>query len=137
VPLGDDWSYRRAASPFSGIQEVIMKWQSRVAAASIFAMTVASGPLAAAPASWTGQISDAMCHGVHQIDPKTCVDKCIKGGEKYVLVVQDKDASKVYAISNQKFADLAKFAGQTAVVTGDMKDDSITVTKIAAPKPAK
>jgi hypothetical protein len=96
-------------------------------------MTVAAGPLAAAPASWTGKISDAMCKGVHSIDAKTCVDKCIKGGEKYVLVVD----SKVYAISNQKFADLAKFAGQTAVVTGEMKDDTITVSKIAAPKPAK
>ncbi len=115
-----------------------MKWQSKIAAASIFAMTVATGTLGAAPASWTGQISDAMCKGVHQGDAKTCVDKCIKGGDKYVLVVKDdKDATKVYAISNQKFADLPKFAGATAVVTGDMKDDTITVTKIAAPKPAK
>jgi hypothetical protein len=114
-----------------------MKWQSKIAAASILAMTFAAGPLVAAPASWTGQISDAMCKGVHSIDAKTCVDKCIKGGEKYVLVVKDKDASKVYAISNQTFADLAKFAGQTAVVTGEMKDDTITVSKIAAPKPAK
>jgi hypothetical protein len=125
----------------SDLQEAIMKWQSKIAAASIFAMTVAAGSLGAAPASWTGQISDAMCHGVHQGDAKTCVDKCIKGGDKYVLVVKDpKDASaaaKVYAISNQSFKDLGKFAGQTAVVTGEMKDDAITVSKIAAPKPEK
>jgi hypothetical protein len=121
-----------------------MKWQSKIAAASILAMTFAAGRLVAAPASWTGQISDAMCKGVHSGDAKTCVDKCIKmGGDggKYVLVVKDaKDSTaspKVYAISNQTFADLAKFAGQTAVVTGEMKDDTITVSKIAAPKPAK
>jgi hypothetical protein len=115
-----------------------MKWQSKIAAASILAMTFAAGPLVAAPASWTGQISDAMCKGVHQGDAKACVDKCMKDKDaKYVLVVKDKDASKVYAISNQKFADLAKFAGQDAVVTGEMKDDTITVSKIAAPKPAK
>src|SRR5579863_5605221 len=119
-----------------------MKWQSKVAAASIFAMTVAAGSLGAAPASWTGQISDAMCKGVHSGDAKACVDKCMKDKDaKYVLVVKDdKDATaapKVYAISNQKFADLPKFAGQTAVVSGDMKDDTITVTKIAAPKAAK
>jgi hypothetical protein len=118
-----------------------MKWQSKVAGASILAMTFAAGPLVAAPASWTGQISDAMCKGVHgSTDPKTCVDKCMKDKDaKYVLVVKDKDASKVYAVSNQTFAGLAKYAGQTVVVTGDMdaKSDTITVTKIALPKPAK
>jgi hypothetical protein len=110
-----------------------MKWQSKIAAASVFAMTVATGTLFAAPATWTGKVSDAMCKGVHQGDAKQCVDKCIKGGEKYVLVVGD----KVYNISNQKFADLPKFAGATAVVTGEMKDDSITISKMAAPKAAK
>ena len=117
-----------------------MKWQSKIAAASIFAMTVAAGSLGAAPASWTGQISDAMCKGVHSGDAKACVEKCMKDpGAKYVLVVKDdKDptaAAKVYAISNQTYKDLPKFAGQTAVVTGEMKDDAITVSKIAAPKP--
>jgi hypothetical protein len=122
------------------LQEAIMKWQSKLAAASIFAMTVAAGTLGAAPASWTGQISDAMCKGVHGTDAKTCVQKCMKDKDaKYVLVVKDKDASKVYAISNQTFADLAKHAGETVVVTGDMdaKTDTITVTKVALPKPSK
>jgi hypothetical protein len=117
-----------------------MKWQNKLATASIFAMTVATGTLGAAPASWTGQISDAMCKGVHGTDAKTCVQKCMKDKDaKYVLVVKDKDASKVYAISNQTFADLAKHAGETVVVTGDMdsKTDTITVTKVAVPKLSK
>jgi hypothetical protein len=109
-----------------------MKWQSTIATAAVLAMSVASATLAAAPQTWTGKITDAMCKGKHDGDPKACVEKCIKGGEKYVLVVD----SKIYAISNQKFADLPKFAGDTAVVTGDLKDDTITVTKIAAPKKA-
>ena len=110
-----------------------MNWQRTIATMSVVAMTVATGTLAAAPQTWTGKVSDAMCKGVHNGDAKACVDKCIKGGDKYVLVVD----AKVYNISNQKFADLSKFAGATAVVTGDMKDDTITITKMAAPKPAK
>jgi hypothetical protein len=112
-----------------------MKWQSKIAAFSIVAMSVASA--AAAPQTWTGKISDAMCAksgGKHTGDPKDCIDKCIKGGDNYVLVVND----KIYAISNQKFEDLKKFAGDVpVVVTGDLKEDTITVTKIAASKPAK
>jgi hypothetical protein len=110
-----------------------MTWKSTIATAAVLAMSVASATLAAAPQTWTGQISDAMCAkaGKHMgDDPKKCTTECIKGGDKYVLVVD----KKIYAISNQKFADLSKFAGATAVVTGEMKDDTITVSKIAAPK---
>ena len=91
---------------------------------------VAVSAVSAAPASWTGKISDAMCAGKHQGDAKACTEKCVKGGEKYVLVVGD----KTYKIANQKFADLPKFAGADAVVTGELKDDTITVSKIVAPK---
>jgi len=111
-----------------------MTWKSTLAAAAVLSMSVATATLAAEPQTWTGKISDAMCAksgGKHNGDPKDCIDKCIKGGDKYVLVVD----KKIYAISNQKFADLAKFAGDTPVmVTGEMKDDTITVSKIAAPK---
>jgi hypothetical protein len=107
--------------------KVAMKFGMLVAA--IVAL-VAVGSVSAAPASWTGKISDAMCAGKHQGDAKACVAKCIKGGEHYVLVVGD----KTYKIANQKFAELPKFGGMDAVVTGELKDDTITVTKIVAPK---
>jgi len=108
-----------------------MKWTVRIGMAAVaMAVFVAVSAVQAAPASWTGKISDAMCAGKHTGDPKACVEKCVKGGEKYVLVVGD----KTYKIANQKFADLTKFAGATAVVTGELKDDTITVSKIAAPK---
>ena len=114
-----------------------MKWQSTIAAAAVLAMSVASATLAAAPQTWTGKISDSMCAksgGKHNGDPKTCIDKCIGGGDKYVLVVND----KIYAISNQTFAGLKKYEGDTpVVVTGEMKDDTITISKIAPPKAAK
>jgi len=108
-----------------------MKWTLKVGmAAAVMAAVVSVTSVAAAPATWTGKISDAMCAGKHQTEPKACVAKCIKDGEKYVLVVD----AKTYKIANQKFADLAKFGGTTAVVTGELKDDTITITKIAAPK---
>jgi len=82
--------------------------------------------------TWTGAISDAMCKGVHNgKDAKQCTADCVKNGSKYVLVVDDKT---IYNIDNQKFKDLPKFAGDTAVVTGTIKDDTITITKMAAPK---
>lgn len=111
-----------------------MKWQSTFAATAVLALSVATGTLIAAPQSWTGKVSDSMCKGVHNGDAKACVEKCIKGGDKYVLVVGD----KVYSISNQSFKDLPKYAGAEAVVTGDLgKDDAITISKMAAPKASK
>lgn len=114
-----------------------MKWFQKATFGGVALATVMAATTAwAAPQTWTGVISDAMCAGKHGGDAKQCTEKCVKGGEKYVLVVTDADKkSKVYAISNQKFADLAKYAGEPAVVTGELgKDDSITISKMAAPK---
>jgi hypothetical protein len=136
-----------------------MAWQSKLAAASILVLTFAAGTVVTAQQrgggappplggsggggddtrpratsqAWTGQISDAMCKGMHNgKDAKQCTADCVKNGSKYVLVVDDKT---IYNIDNQKFKDLPKFAGDTAVVTGTIKDDTITITKMAAPKP--
>src|SRR5262245_4445706 len=87
---------------------------------------------AAKETTWTGKISDAHCGAKkHSMSPDAdCVTQCVKNGE-YVFV-GDKD--KVYKIGNQKFVDLPKHAGHTVELTGTMKDDSITITKIAMPK---
>ena len=37
----------------------------------------------------------------------------------------------MYQIDNQSFADLEKRAGQMVEITGDMKGDTITVSKIS------
>ena len=50
----------------------------------------------------------------------------MKGGGKYVFVSD----GKVFKIANQELALLQVHAGHTVQLTGDMKDDTITVSKI-------
>jgi len=95
-------------------------------------------PVTAAPATWTGTISDAMCAGNHgdkggtqQKDHDCAVSCAKKAGGSYVFV-NDKD-KKVYKIANQKMADLETHAGHKVELTGELKGDTITVTKIAMP----
>ncbi len=83
----------------------------------------------------TGHISDSMCGKSHAgmgdmgKNPKTCTAGCVKAGAKYVLVSGD----KVYDIKNQSFAALVTNAGANVQLTGDVDNDSktITVTKVA------
>jgi len=88
---------------------------------------------AAKSMTWMGRISDSGCGAnKHTMGPDAdCVKMCVKGGSAYVFV-GDKD--KVFKIANQKFADLAVHAGHTVELTGTMKDDTITVSKIVMPK---
>jgi len=84
--------------------------------------------------TWTGEISDSHCAAEHvplaEGDPvlpsPECVKICLRAAFKYVLVVDD----KVYGIANQNYADLPKFAGQAVKVTGEMKDGTITISKV-------
>jgi hypothetical protein len=97
----------------------------------------------ASAAEWTGTISDAMCAAKHSADEhggkttshRSCVEKCIDGGGKYVFISQ-KD-KKVYKIANQDFAGLKTHAAHEVVLTGEMKEDTITVSKIDMPKTEK
>ncbi len=94
------------------------------------AATLALGTvgLLGADKSWTGTISDSMCGASHGSTPaKQCTTGCVKKGAKYVVVVGD----KVYSITNQDAAGLAKYAGDSVKVTGTMSGDAITVTKIS------
>jgi len=101
------------------------------------AFIVFTSAVSALAATWTGQISDSACGMTHakmlaeHKDLKTdkdCTLACIKGGSKYVFVSD----GKVYNISNQKLAALKTHAGETVEVTGTMKGDTVTVSKIAA-----
>jgi hypothetical protein len=65
-------------------------------------------------------------------DAKTdrdCTLACVKGGGKYVFV----SSGKVYNIENQDLALLQDHAGHTVRLTGEMKGDTITVSKIVMP----
>src|SRR3982751_3094253 len=101
------------------------------------AVLFAASPALAADKTWTGKISDAKCNGTHakaehgaQADSDhDCVGKCVEGGAKYVFV----SGGKTYQIANQDFADLKAHGGHKVALTGEMKGDSITVSKIAMP----
>jgi hypothetical protein len=100
------------------------------------AFTAFVSAVTAFAATWTGQISDSACgmtHAKMMAEHKTlktdrdCTLACIAAGGKYVFVSD----GKVYNIANQKLAALKQRAGSTVTVTGTMKGDTITVSKIA------
>jgi len=107
------------------------------ATAAAFSILIGSGASAAAE-TLTGRISDAMCgkshdtmteHGKKMTD-KQCTVACVEHGSTYVFVTGD----KILKVANQNFADLKTFAGDTVMLTGDVKGDTVTVTKIAKAK---
>jgi hypothetical protein len=110
-----------------------MKKFLMLAAAVLFV----AGPALAAEKTWTGTISDAKCNGTHhkaehgsQSDSDhDCVTKCVDAGSKYVFI----SGGKTYQIANQDFAALKDHGGHRVALTGDMKDDTITVSKVEMP----
>ena len=108
------------------------------------AFTIVTLLLAAAPRpfaaeqTWTGQISDSACGAKHEeaaegqgkMPDRECTEACVRGGSRYVLVVD----GKVLQIANQDNKDLATHAGHTVNVTGELKGQAITVSKIEMPK---
>jgi hypothetical protein len=87
---------------------------------------------AAAPKTFTGVITDAMCgkeHAMMGVKPDAkCVAECVKAGSKYALVVGD----DVYELSDQKAPE--KFAAQKVKVTGTLNGKTIQVESITAAK---
>ena len=85
----------------------------------------------AAEEKWTGNISDAMCGKSHGANGGTmqkdhdCAVKCAAKGS-YVFVVGD----KIYKIADQKMKELEQHAGHRVEITGTMKGDTITVSKV-------
>lgn len=111
-----------------------------------FVMCLAAAAWMATPVlaadTFKGRISDSMCGAKHmagehegkKTTDRECVEKCIKGGEKYVFVGE---GDKVFKIANQNFAGLKAHAGHEVTVTGTMKDDTLTVSKIEMPPAEK
>jgi len=111
-----------------------MKKFAMLAAALLFT----AGPaLAAADKTWTGTIGDSKCnakhskaeHGSQTDSDHDCVNKCVDGGAKYVFVA----GGKTYQIANQDFAGLKDHAGHRVALSGEMKGDTVTVSKIEMP----
>jgi hypothetical protein len=92
--------------------------------------------------TWTGKISDSMCNATHpagehegkKTTDAECTRVCVKKGAKYVFVSD----GKVYQLANQTSKTIASHAGEEVKLTGEVKGDVITATKIvSAAKPAK
>lgn len=104
----------------------------------IVAAAIAIAPAALSAETWTGTITDSMCsvkhsadkHGDKSADHRNCVEKCIKNGGEYAFV----SADKKYKIANQNFEGLKTHAAHEVVLTGELKGDTITVSKIEMPK---
>jgi hypothetical protein len=97
-----------------------------------------AAPALAADKTLNGTISDSNCAAKHaaaeehgaKMSKADCVKACVEEhGAKYVFV----SGGKTYKIDNQDFADLKAHAGHNVALTGDMKGDTITVSKIEMP----
>src|SRR5881227_1614547 len=94
------------------------------------ALVVANVSLSAQQ-SWTGQISDSMCKAKHEetaegqgkMADRDCTLSCVRGGSKFVLLVD----GKVLQIANQDQKDLQALAGQDVTVTGKLEGETLTV----------
>jgi len=100
------------------------------------ALLTAAGAFAA-DQTWTGAISDKMCGADHKKmggkqSDRDCTLACAKGGAPYVLVSD----GKVYQLTNRD-ADLRTHAGHTVNLTGELKGDSIRVSKVELSTPSK
>jgi hypothetical protein len=94
----------------------------------------------AATMKMDGMISDSACGASHakmieghkevKMTERDCTLACVKAGGKFVFV----SGGKVYNVANQKLAALTQHAGETVSVTGDVKGDTITVSKVSAKK---
>jgi hypothetical protein len=110
-----------------------MKTSVLFLAAFLIAPAVPSAP----EQTWTGKIADSACGAKHEeaaegqgvMADRDCTQACIRGGSKYVLVVD----GKVFQIANQDNKDLATHAGHLVKMTGEMKGNAITVAKIEMP----
>ena len=96
---------------------------------------------ARAEETWKGTIGDSMCgvkhtadkHGDKAADHRACVEKCVAGGGEYVFMT----GGKVMKISNQSFEGLKAHAAHEVMLTGEVKDGAIVVSKIEMPKAEK
>ena len=82
----------------------------------------------AAPQSFVGTLSESMCGAKHMMPDKSdaeCTRICVKANSKYALVVD----KKVYILSGPQ-EHFSKLAGQRVRVTGENKEDTISVKSI-------
>jgi len=78
----------------------------------------------------TGFVGDAKCSAKHADASEAsaaCAKKCLSGGGDAVLVTKE---GKVYKIDTASQAKAKEFAGKTVTVSGDVKDETVTIASI-------
>ncbi len=93
-----------------------------------------AGLAPAAPVTLKGEISDSNCAISHQkvtqvhpsLNSHSCTLACVGDGARFVFVSD----GKVFKVANQDLPELKTDAGYTVQLTGDLKDDTITASKI-------
>lgn len=106
----------------------------RIATVLLAALLATPALPAAAEQTWTGTIADSACGPKHEeaaegqgvMADRDCTQACVRGGSTYVLVVD----GKVFQIANQDNKDLAAHAGHAVKMTGELKGNVITVSRI-------
>ena len=85
----------------------------------------------AADQTWSGEISDSHCGPSHPSGKaaRDCTESCVKGGASYAFA----SSGKVYKLDDPSKL-VAAHAGHMVSVTGELKDDTIKVSKIEMPK---
>ena len=95
--------------------------------AGLFLMFAATAAFAG---EWTGYVSESKCGAKHNdgsAGAVSCVNACIKGGAKPVLVV---DGKVVMVANTTKIP--ADLYGKKVTVTGELADEKLTIATIAA-----
>jgi hypothetical protein len=92
-----------------------------------------AGGASAAEHTWKGTISDNMCGASHKemagkLSDRDCTLSCAKSGAPYVLVSD----GKTYQLTGHD-ADLRTHAGHAVNLTGELKGETIRVSKIDMP----
>ena len=93
-----------------------------------------AGVASGAPQTWAGSISDSACGARHMagMAARECTEACVKQGSSFVFVSQ----RRVYKLEDPGKV-VAAHAGHTVNLTGEMKGDTITVTKVEMPAKGK
>ena len=81
-------------------------------------------------ADFSGFVEDTACSTKPAMKGNAeCAQKCIKGGDKAVLVTPE---GQVYQIADQD--KVVAHAGHNVTITGDLKGDTISVEKVSMSK---
>ena len=113
-----------------------MRMTVKVLLAAVAVVSLMAGrSVSAAPETWRGKVSDAMCGASHGAQGGTmekdhdCAVKCAKKGGFVFVTMKDKKPV-IFKIANQDLADLTAHAGHDIDLTGELKGDTITVSKV-------